>query len=489
MNKKELTDIMNWKEKAIILLRKSLNPVPQEHNEIDWKGGLSDNNDRLAQHICAFSNLSGGGVLVYGVKNDASFANMTKDEIERVTIKLDNIAQNRMYTPVQLEHDVLEYEGHPLLFVYIPEAREKPMYLRGSDIYNSYIRSAGHTVRMSRQQVRQIIAVSEGVSYEERIAKHGLSADEVLNLLNYKKLFELSDRQVPSSVESVMSFMEELNICQRDNIGYSITNLGALLFANQLSAFETMKGKGVVVRRYVGNNNRQLMSEQEGAMGYAVGLEGLISFVMKNTGTEHIDNAIREIIPTYPRVALREFIANAMVHQDFAIKGMPITIEIFANRLTITNPGYSLNDVNRLIDLPPHSRNEQMAQLMLQLGLCERRGSGVDRAVEALEKMLLPAYKPESGDDFTRITLYPKKSIMVMTKEERIEACYQHCCLIYADGETMNNQSVRERFGLNKNQGTIASHIISDTLSKGLIKTSNPDSESRKFMSYVPFYA
>ena len=232
-----------------------------------------------------------------------------------------------------------------------------------------------------------------------------------------------------------------------------------------------------------------MLLEQEGAMGYAVGLEGLITFVMKNTGIEYIDGAKRELIPTYPRVAIREFIANALVHQDFAIKGMPITIEIFANRLVITNPGYSLNDVNRLIDLPPHSRNEQMAQLMLQLGLCERRGSGVDRAVEALEKMFLPAYKAESGDDFTRITLYPQKAISAMTREERIEACYQHCCLAYADNESMNNQSVRERFGLNKNQGTIASHIISDTVSKGLIKSANPESDSRKFVSYVPFYA
>ena len=130
-----------------------------------------------------------------------------------------------------------------------------------------------------------------------------------------------------------------------------------------------------------------------------------------------------------------------------------------------------------------------MAQLMLQLGLCERRGSGVDRAVEAMEKMLLPAYKAENGSDFTRVTLYPQKSVSDLTKEERIEACYQHCCLAYADNETMNNQSVRERFGLNKNQGTIASHIIADTVAKGLIKSSNPDSDSRKFVSYVPFYA
>lgn len=480
---------MDWKEKAIKLLDKSLRPVPQELNEIDWKGGLSDDKERLAQHICAFSNLLGGGILVYGINNDASLVEITQDQIELVVNRLDNIAQNRMFTPIQLDHAVMEYAGHALLFVYIPEFREKPMYLRGTDIYDSYIRSAGHTVRASRQQVRQMIADSEGVSYENRIAKQGVAGTEVLKLLNYKKIFELLGRQQPSTENGILSFMEELNICHNSSKGYNITNLGALLFANTLSAFDNMMGKGVIVRRYEGNNNRQLLLEQEGTMGYAVGLEGLISFVMKNTGTERIDGAVREIIPIYPRVAIREFVANALVHQDFAIKGMPITIEIFANRLVITNPGYSLNDVNRLIDLPPHSRNEQMAQLMLQLGLCERRGSGVDRAVEALEKMLLPAYKAESGDDFTRITLYPKKQISAMTREERIDACYQHCCLVYADNETMNNQSFRERLGLNKNHGTIASHIISDTVSKGLIKPSNPDSESRKFVSYIPFYA
>lgn len=233
-------------------------------------------------------------------------------ESELIVNRLDNIAQNRMFMPIQLEHVVLEYDGHALLFIYIPESREKPMYLRGSDIYNSYIRSAGHTVRASRQQVRQMIADSEGISYENRIAKQGLTGAEVLGLLNYKKIFELLERQLPSTEDGVLGFMEELDFCRSSSVGYSITNLGALLFANTLSAFETMKGKGVVVRRYVGNNNRQLLLEQEGAMGYAVGLEGLITFVMKNTGIEHIDGAKRELIPMYPRVAIREFIANAL---------------------------------------------------------------------------------------------------------------------------------------------------------------------------------
>lgn len=480
---------MNWQEKAISQLKTSMYPIPQELNELDWKGGLSNDNDRLAQHICAFANLVGGGTMVFGINNNATLLELSQEQIERIVSQIDNIAQNRLCNPIQIDHAVMEFDGHALLFIHVPESKERPLYLRGSDIYNSYIRSAGHTVKMSRQQIRQIIAESEGISFENQIAKSNLNAEEVLSLLNYKKVFELLERPLPSTINETLNFLEELEICHKDNIGYSITNIGALLFANSLQKFESIKNRNVIVRRYVGNNNRQLLIEQVGTKGYAIGLEGLINFVMNNTSIEHINGAKREMIPTYPRVAIREFIANSLVHQDFDIKGMPITIEIYENRLTITNPGYSLNDINRLIDLPPHSRNEKMAQLMLQLGLCERRGSGVDRAVEAMEKMLLPAYKPESGNDFTRVTLYPKKSVMEMTKEERIEACYQHCCLAFEDNEAMNNKSVRDRFGLNKNQGTIASHIIADTVMRGLIKSANPDSDSKKFISYIPYYA
>ena len=124
------------------------------------------------------------------------------------------------------------------------------------------------------------------------------------------------------------------------------------------------------------------------------------------------------------------------IHQDFSIKGMPITIEIFADRLVMTNPGFCMNDINRLIDLPPHSRNEEMAQLMLQLDMCERRGSGYDRAVAAIEEMKLPAYKVQSGEDYTRVYLYPQKSLNEMTREEKVTACYQHACILYEDNKT-----------------------------------------------------
>ena len=381
----------------------------------------------------------------------------------------------------------MTFEGHSLLFIFIPEQNEKPVCLRGKDIYSSYYRSAGQTVKMSKNQVRAMIAASQGITYERQVALDGLSADEVLHLLNYKSLYQILDKNVPTSTSSIISRLNDYHLCEQEGKKWNITNMGAILFANNLGDIPNMKGREVIVRKYVGTNNRQQSLEQHGVYGYAVGFEGLVDFIMRNTSKEVID-VKREEISVYPRVAIREFVANALVHQDFGITGMPVTIEIFSNRLTITNAGAPLNDINRLIDLPPQSRNEQLAQMMFQLGICERRGSGIDRAIAAVEEMNLPAVKFTKSEQHTRVFLYPQKSLRDMTKPEKISACYQHACLMYEDGETINNQSVRERFELNKNESYVASRIISDTVDAGFIKPADVETTSKKYMTYVPFY-
>lgn len=87
---------MEWKEKALKTLQDSLVPVPAELNELDWKSGLSCKTDRLAQHISAFANQKGGGVLVYGVNNDGSCFSITKSETDRIIQLLGNIAKNNL---------------------------------------------------------------------------------------------------------------------------------------------------------------------------------------------------------------------------------------------------------------------------------------------------------------------------------------------------------------------------------------------------------
>ena len=101
---------------------------------------------------------------------------------------------------------------------------------------------------------------------------------------------------------------------------------------------------------------------------------------------------------------------------------------------------------------------------------------------------MLPAYKVQSGDDYTRVSMFPMKALKDMTKEDKVIACYQHACLLFENNLNLTNQAVRERFGLDKNKSSVASRIIADTVERGLLKVSDEQNTSTKYVSYIPFY-
>lgn len=481
---------MKWIEDAIRNLEASLHPVPCELNALDWKSGLSPKSERLAQHMSAFANNEGGGFFAFGVNNDATRCEIDQKTADDIVTKLGNIAKNNLFRPIKIEHILKDFEGSPVLFVHVPEQPDKPIYLRGGDIYDSYYRSAGSTHKMPRQMVANMIAKSQGVSFEMMAAKENISADEISKLINVREFFRMIGKPMPEDAAKIAEQCSNYNLCENNGERWNITNLGALLFAYDFRDFRHLEFKYILVRQYEGTNNRNLISEKFFYEGYAVSLSKIVEHTMSLLPKkEIIQKAQRENIPTYPEVAIRELAANMQIHQNFEISGMSNTIEIFTNRLTITNPGAPLIDTDRFIDMPPKSRNEKLAQAMFLFNLCERRGSGMDRAVEGIEKLCLPAIKVEKGDEFTRVSMYPQKDYTQMTKAEKVLACYQHACLLNEDGLQLTNQSLRERLGISKNNSATASRIISEAVDLGLIKPFDQEGGSKKFSSYIPFYA
>jgi len=190
----------------------------------------------------------------------------------------------------------------------------------------------------------------------------------------------------------------------------------------------------------------------------------------------------------YPELALRELVANAIIHQDFNLTGTGPMIELFDARLEITNPGVPLVDTQRFIDSPPRSRNEALASFMRRIGVCEERGTGIDKVIVEIELFQLPAPIFEKTDEHTRVVLFAHKAYKEMDAEDRIRACYQHCCLKYVNREPMNNTSVRERFAIEEHNKSQASNVIRNTLKAGLIRPYDPD-VGAKSRRYVPFWS
>ncbi|MBN8567221.1 MAG: putative DNA binding domain-containing protein [Flavobacteriales bacterium] len=482
-----------WVNKAKEVLSESLGKVQQELNELDWKENLSPKNDKLCKHISAFANKPGGGYLVFGVEDKTGKpVGIDKSSADEIVQKLASLCRDGVSPLVSIDHAIEDYEGFSLLFIHIKESPIKPVHLAGKTIEDSYIRSGGTTRKASRQEVGGLMLNSKTPVFEELHASTLKNQVEIMTLLDYATIYRLLKVPVPSNADEIIWLKEEKMIVDVDDMGYYITNFGGLAAAHNLNQFDGLSRKTIRVIKYEGKNKTAGSKEFPGSKGYAIGFEALINFIKGLLpGSEVIKNALRVETSVYPEIAIRELIANALIHQDFTIRGSGPMIEIFDDRIEISNPGRLLpsKKIDRLIRTTPESRNEVLAAAFRRYNICEERGSGFEKAVRAIEIHGLPPLKFLETENSFKVIMYSPKKYAEMSSQERIEACYQHSVIQYFGNEGMTNASLRQRFGMHDKQASQISRLIKEATESGKIKPKDPTSDSKKFPVYIPYWA
>ncbi len=390
---------------------------------------------------------------------------------------------------VQFYFHTTEIEGKPLVLLEIARAHSVPVKFKSID----YIRIDSYKKKLKDypDTERELWAIFSKKPFESMIAMENVAGDFVLRELDYSAYFELLSQDLPSDKAKILkALLDDRMIVKAETGSYNITNLGAILFAKRLSDFPSLVRKAVRVIKYEGSGRSDAASrEQVGGKGYACGFEGLITYITNLIpNNEIMGKALRKVVPMYPDIAIRELVANCLIHQNFFMQGTSPLIEIFTDRMEITNPGSPLIDKARFVDHPPVSRNEQLASFMRRIGVCEERGSGFDKVVSGTEAYQLPAPEVEIYNDFTKVTLFAHKEYSQMSKEDRFRACYLHACLKRVNREYMTNASLRERFNVDKKNTSMISRLLSEMCAEGLIYVS-PDSTSDKNRKYLPYWA
>ncbi len=355
-----------------------------------------------------------------------------------------------------------------------------------------YIRVGSYTKKLNEYPAiqAQLWDRIRNSKFEERYAKQDMDLVDALRLLDFSVYFDIRNIPQPTDNNGVAHYMiEEGIIVRQDNGLYAISNLGAILLAKRLSDFPRISRKAIRVVQYDGNNRLNMLREDVIETGYVVGFEGLIKYIdALLPSKELIQGALRERKSTYPILAVREAVANALIHQDFSVTGTGPVVEIFKNRIEITNSGTLLVDIKRIIDNPPKSRNEKLAALMRRLKMCEELGTGWDKIVITCELFQLPAPKIELYPDSTRVTLFSEIPFSNIPPEDKLWACYLHACIKHIQGEQLTNSSLRERFGLKDSAAGTISRLIKEAMNCELIKPLDPATAPR-YMRYIPSWA
>ena len=428
------------------------------------------------------------GYLVFGVEDETQVIKGTTFSArkhKKGNEELENWLANRLNPRIDFTINEFSYDSsrHITMFI-IPAAKTQPVEF----FHNSYIRIGSITRKLNDFPEKQAkIWKKNTTPFEKEIAKDNLSGSDISKYLSMETYFDLMGIPYPSTQEGVLDRFIDEGLIIKGRV-YAITKLGAILFAKNLKDFEGIERKSVRVIVYKGKNKVNTEREQTGAKGYAIGFEGLVNWINGQLpANEEIGKALRTEARMYPEIAIRELVANALIHQDLTEKGFPM-IEIFEDRIEISNPGTPLVNSDRFIDAYI-SRNEKLADIMRRMGFCEEKGSGMDKVIYYNEQYQLPPINIIVAEKRTRVTIYSYKKLNELDKKEKIRACYQHACLKYVSNEKMTNQSLRDRFKIEDHNYAIASRIIRDALTEKVIKEDDPENKSRKYASYIPCWA
>jgi len=479
----------------LVLLVDELRKLPTEKSWLEFK---KDNYkpEMIGEDISALANAAvladrNCAYMLWGV--DDSTHEIVGTEFDLQTLKkgneeLENWLRHSLSENAYFVFHSIDCQGKKVGILKINAAALRPV----SFDKTPYVRIGSYTKKLRDypEVEANLWDVLRNVNFEKQLAKTDMSLDNALNLLDVGAYFDKTHARMPSSFEEMgVMLCSEGVLSRQDNGLYSITNMGAILFAKRLSLFERLSRKAVRVIQYRGINKLNMMREMTGAHGYAVGFDGLIQYLMAITPSDiPIEGGSRATKTAYPEIAIRELVANALIHQDFSKTGTGPLIEVFDNRIEISSPGNCLVEINRLVDSPPKSRNEQIAALSRRMKICEEAGGGWDKAVIACEQLHLPAPKANPYEESFKVTLRSMIPFSDLSLEDKLWTCYLHACIKFIQGEHMTNASLRERFALEEHSSASISRAIKRCMAAKLVKPLDPTT-APKYMKYVPYWA
>lgn len=370
-------------QKRTLALLDELFQLPAETSWLEFKDNNSDP-QMIGKLISALSNAARLldqplAYVIWGVEDATrTVRGTTFDPTTQIhqNEPLEFWLARRLNPSIVFAFKPVDYRGSRIILLEIPPSASAPVEFDKT----AYLRINSATPRLADypEYVKALWTKLQAYAWETGMATQFVSGDDVLSQLDYACYFDLTRQPLPDNRAEIFDRLVADRLVAKDVGGHwNITNLGAILFARRLGAFSpSMARKAVRFVAYDGlNRAATVTNRQDGEKGYACGFSGVVAYIDSLLPhNEHIGKSFREEQLRYPVIAIRELIANALIHQDMTITGAGPLIEMFKDRLEITNPGKPLVEPERFIDTPPRSRNEALASLMRRMRLCEEQG-------------------------------------------------------------------------------------------------------------------
>lgn len=333
----------------------------------------------MAKDVVAFAN-TGGGTIVVGVGDNRERIGVS--DVNRQISQIETIARN-CDPSVLVKIDVIELQGKTFLITEVPDSTDKPHSC--SDGF--FLRSGANSQKMTRNEVVEFLYSTGQVKWDEKpCSKFQYPHDFDENAFR----FFIDTAGISAAGMTTEDILINIGVAQRAEGRLVLNNAGVLFFAREPIRFQ--KHAVVDCLLFQGTDKVDIMDRKEQKGNLMENVKQAIIFLKQHLSVRYeIKGLKRKELLEIPENALRESVLNAVMHRDYNFDSAWVSIEIYRDRVEISDPG-GLPPGMKFEDLGKKSvhRNKTISDLFHRLGDIEKAGSGINRMNEELKKAGLP---------------------------------------------------------------------------------------------------
>ena len=358
-----------------------------EGYNVDFKRSVPSKVKEISDEVVGFANASGGYVLI-DVDNNNQIIGAEIDNNKRSAIQ-DTIGE--ISPAIRCDMYSVEVEGKKVWVIDVPSGKDKP-YITGGLIY---VREGANCQKLrTAEEIRAFFAECSKIFYDA-IPCRWFDIDEDIERHNFKSFLEKAHLSEDLPIRQLFDNLELLTDDGR------VKNAAALFFGKE----PERKFPHAVVRclRFKGLDKVHIIDDKTfGGPLYQQYLN-TISWIESKLEVEYIIEGVgpRKEIWEIPLDAFKEALCNAICHRDLYEEGATIMVEVYDDRVEISNPGGLLPLVAENFGAKSMSRNPLIFGLFTRMYIVEKVGSGVPRMRRLMKEAGLPEPEFENKGFFT----------------------------------------------------------------------------------------
>ncbi|HKI00944.1 MAG TPA: ATP-binding protein [Thermoanaerobaculia bacterium] len=397
-----------------------------ESNRIEFKAGWDEHiKPAVIRTVCAFANdflNLGGGYLILGVREEGGRPILPPAGLQ--TLDLEKLQKEVRGACKRIVPDYLpflfpyEYEGVPLLVIWAPGGDTRPYQspeaLASGSPLQFWIRRGPETIKAQGEDLRQLIALTAKVPFDDR---RNLEAriEDLSPLLVRRFLNDIrSDLINHSPSIDDRQIFRLMNLAVRINSHEVPRNVGLIFFNEDPDKF--FRGARTEVVQFGDDAGGDLIEERVFRGPISTQIKSVLDYLNSLGGTlvrKVRGQAEAERTVPYPYEAMEEAIVNAFYHRGYDGPSEPVKVYLYPDRMEIISypgpvPGIQLQHLEPGALLPPvPARNRRIGDFLKELRLAEGRGSGIPKIRRKMSENGSPDARFDFDQDHTyfRVTL------------------------------------------------------------------------------------